>query len=86
MVSRLFRSIFLPGVNATTGEIPGVAIKPEKTVTLTLPKKGLTPENSGTLILADIGIHSEVFKRANIEYTSPFGSQFRIPLHCKRQK
>jgi NAD(P)H-hydrate epimerase len=68
------------GVDATTGETPGVAIRPGWTMTLALPKTGLRSENAGHLVLADIGIPSETFRRAGIASVSPFGDRYRLPL------
>jgi NAD(P)H-hydrate epimerase len=68
------------GVNATTGETPGVVIRPQWTMTLALPKTGLRPEHAGQLVLADIGIPAEAFRRAGLAFVSPFGDRFRIPL------
>ena len=41
------------GVDSTTGATPGEAIHPAWTMTLALPKTGLLPDKTGTLILAD---------------------------------
>lgn len=68
------------GVNATTGEVPGDVIKPRWTMTLALPKTGLRPETSGQLFLADIGIPAETYRRMSLNYTSPFGNRFHVPL------
>ncbi|MBI3047491.1 MAG: NAD(P)H-hydrate epimerase [Acidobacteria bacterium] len=68
------------GVNATTGDTPGVVIQPRWTMTLALPKTGLRPEHAGQLMLADIGIPAEAFRRAGFVFISPFGDRFRIPL------
>lgn len=68
------------GVDATTGETPGVAIRPTWTMTLGLPKTGLRPENAGHLVLADIGMPTEAFRRAGIADVRPFGDQYLIPL------
>ena len=68
------------GVNATTGETPGVAIRPRWTMTLALPKTGLQPQNVQELVLADIGIPAETFRRAGLVACSPFDDRFRIPL------
>lgn len=68
------------GVDATTGERRGLAIRPRWTMTLALPKTGLHPENTGQLVLADIGIPAEVFRRVGLATVSPFGDGFRIPL------
>ncbi len=58
------------GVNGETGETPGVCIKAAVTVTFCLPKPGLILhpgcEQTGRLVVADIGILPEAVERANI--------------------
>ncbi len=49
-------------------------------MTLALPKSGLVPDNAGHLILADIGIPRETYRRADVPYNAPFGDRFRVPL------
>jgi hypothetical protein len=49
-------------------------------MTLTLPKTGFRPEHAGQLVLADIGIPPEAFRRGGLGFVSPFGDRFRIPL------
>jgi NAD(P)H-hydrate epimerase len=44
------------GINADTGEGHDPCVRPDYTVMLGLPKKGLSRENSGRLFLADTGI------------------------------
>ena len=68
------------GVDATTGEAPGVFARPRATLTLALPKVGLVPERTGDLVLADIGIPGAVYDKLGVPYTSPFGDRFRVPL------
>ncbi len=68
------------GVNATTGEAIGDAIKARWTMTLALPKTGLLPENTGELFLADIGIPEGTYRRLGLSYRSPFGDRFSVPL------
>ncbi len=68
------------GVNATTGETPGDYIRPRWTITLALPKTGLSPELTGNLFLADLGIPPKAFQKVNLQYTNPFGSTFWVPL------
>lgn len=67
------------GIDATTGETHGVAVRPDRTVTLALPKTGLDTV-SGTLYLADIGIPDTVYDRLEIDYESPFGNRDWIEL------
>lgn len=67
------------GVDATTGEQPGPAVDPDRTLTLALPKTGLA--DGGDLLLADIGIPRTVYERVGIEGpVRPFGEAWRIPL------
>ena len=68
------------GVLATTGENPGEFVNPDKTITLALPKTGLSPEKCGEIILADIGISSTVFEKAGINYSSPFTSSYYVNI------
>jgi NAD(P)H-hydrate epimerase len=68
------------GVDATTGEAPGEAMRPEWTLMLALPKTGLNPENSGQLFLADIGIPVAAMRRVAPAYLSPFKQQFIVRL------
>lgn len=67
------------GLNATTGETPGVVVRAERTLTLALPKTGLRGV-PGELYLADIGIPPEVFDLLGLHYRSPFGSKYLIRL------
>ena len=67
------------GVDATTGETPGTAVRPELTLTLALPKTGLVgrPED---LVLADLSIPVSVYDRLDIPPVAPFGDAFRVSL------
>ncbi|TQQ82928.1 NAD(P)H-hydrate epimerase [Halonotius terrestris] len=67
------------GVDATTGETAGVAVEPEQTLTLALPKTGLTA-TAGSLRCADLGILAGVYEAADIDYDHPFGDQFCVDL------
>ena len=58
-------SIDVPsGLDADTGQVHGVAVRATKTVTLTLPKRGLFegegPGYSGEIEVVDIGIPREL--------------------------
>jgi len=68
------------GVLATSGENPGEFVKTDKTMTLALPKTGLSPEKCGEIILADIGIPATVFEKAGVNYSSPFSSTFYVNI------
>jgi NAD(P)H-hydrate epimerase len=77
-------SIDVPsGADSTTGATPGEFIRPSWTTTLALPKSGLARAEVGELILADIGIPEETFRRASVSYSSPFGNRFRVPLFIR---
>jgi len=67
------------GVNATTGVAPGVAIEPDHTVTLALPKTGLAAVG-GDLLLVDLSIPSSVYDEVGVAYANPFGAAFSVPL------
>jgi NAD(P)H-hydrate epimerase len=63
------------GLNATTGETPGLAIRPDRTLTLALPKTGLQGV-PGDLYLADIGIPPEVYHRLGIWFEPFFEGRY----------
>ena len=67
------------GIDATTGELLGAAVVPDRTVTLALPKTGLDA-HTGALYLADISIPRTVYERLGIEYERPFGDDDWIRL------
>lgn len=55
------------GIHGDTGGAPGVAVRPDQTLTLALPKTGLARSAVGELWLADIGIPAGTFRRAGVE-------------------
>jgi len=65
------------GVNATTGDILGEAIRPERTLTLALPKTGLA-HIPGELYVADIGIPPAVYDRLSIEVQPFFRGRYSV--------
>ncbi len=67
------------GLDATTGATPGRAVRPERTLTLALPKTGLT-KVEGELCLADIGIPPEVYHRLWLSFEPPFERSYWIHL------
>jgi NAD(P)H-hydrate epimerase len=67
------------GMDSTTGQTPGEFIRSYSTMTLALPKLGLA-QAAGEIVLADIGIPEETYRRIGIAYSSPFGNRFRVPL------
>lgn len=70
------------GVEATFGTHPGEFIHAKETVTLALPKTGLFPDLTGTLLLADVGIPAGVYEKLEISYTPPFGADYVVPLRA----
>ena len=74
-------SLDLPsGLDATTGETPGICIRADQTLTLALPKPGLTSLLAGELFLADIGIPPEVYRQIGIAVEPFWGSNWRLPI------
>jgi NAD(P)H-hydrate epimerase len=67
------------GLDATTGETLGVAVRPDRTLTLALPKTGLASV-SGELYLADIGIPPEVYESLGLSFEPVFQDRYWIPL------
>jgi NAD(P)H-hydrate epimerase len=67
------------GLNSTTGEIPGIAVQANRTMTLALPKTGLR-HMSAELYLADIGIPPEVFQQLRLAFDPPFGGRYWVRL------
>jgi NAD(P)H-hydrate epimerase len=67
-------------VNADSGETLGFAVQPARTLTLGLPKQGLTRENAGELWLADLGIPPGVFARTGVSFSPIFGRETRLRL------
>ena len=68
------------GLDLDSGEAPGVVVRPDRTLTLALPKVGLRRENAGDLQLADLGIPPGVYARAGLAFTSPFGPRSQVAL------
>jgi NAD(P)H-hydrate epimerase len=68
------------GIDATSGEAPGVFVTAKRTLTLALPKPGLANPASGRLFLADIGIPPQVYHPLGIEFEPFFGDNYWIEL------
>ncbi len=67
------------GVDATTGESPGISIQADRTVTLALPKRALDP-SMYELYLTDIGIPPEVYRPLGITLDPIFAEHFLVKL------
>jgi NAD(P)H-hydrate epimerase len=67
-------SLDLPsGVDATSGDTPGVHVRADRTLTLALPKTGLVASAAGSLLLADLGIPLATYRKAGVTLdSSPF--------------
>jgi len=79
--SRRTLSLDVPsGLDATSGETPGAVVRPERTLTLALPKTGLA-RAPGDLYLADIGIPPEVYARLGLSFEPVFGARCTIRIH-----
>ena len=69
------------GVDAGTGETPGVYVRPSVTLTLAWPKTGMLPELIGELWLGDLGIPPAVYTRAGVAgFVSPFTGGYLVRL------
>ena len=58
---------------------PGLVVRPERTLTLALPKTGLQ-RVPGDLYLADIGIPPGVFQRIGLSFEPPFWKGYWVRL------
>jgi NAD(P)H-hydrate epimerase len=65
------------GLNATTGATVGPGVRPDRTLTLALPKTGLESV-PGELYVADIGIPPAVYARLGISVEPFFGRRYWI--------
>jgi NAD(P)H-hydrate epimerase len=68
------------GIDATSGVAPGAFVAAQRTLTLALPKPGLSNPVSGRLFLADIGIPPEVYRPLGIEFEPFFGGAYWVEL------
>ncbi len=71
------------GLDSTTGEAPGDFVRPQTTMTLALPKTGLRPDRTGMLLLADIGIPDQTYRRLGLAHTPPFGDRYLVTLEAR---
>ena len=79
-LARYVISLDVPsGLDSTTGDTPGFAIRADATLTLALPKTGLA-HFEGDLYLGDIGIPPEVYKRLGMELDTYFKNKYWIPI------
>lgn len=67
------------GLDATTGETPGLVVRAERTLTMALPKTGLC-KAPGELYVADIGIPPEVYLQLGLTFEPFFGNRHWLRL------
>jgi NAD(P)H-hydrate epimerase len=65
------------GLDATTGKMPGLAVRPDRTLTLALPKTGLV-SIPGELYVADIGIPPELYQPLELFFKPFFERRYWI--------
>lgn len=72
------------GLDATSGEAPGAVVRPNRILTLALPKTGLAhPDvDLSELYLADIGIPRAAVERLGIDAADPFLGSYVVRLAC----
>lgn len=79
-LARQMLSLDIPsGIDASTGETSGVAIRPHRTLTLALPKIGLRSV-PGELYLADIGIPLAVYEPLGLSIDPFFGGAYWVRI------
>lgn len=71
------------GIDATTGEPPGEHIVASRTLTLALPKLGLSNTASGELFLGDIGIPPQLYQGIDLQLTNIFSNDYVIAITIK---
>ena len=71
------------GLDATTGKTPGLIVRPDRTLTLALPKTGLASV-PGELYVADIGIPPEVYQLLGLFFEPFFGGRYWIRVVSTR--
>jgi NAD(P)H-hydrate epimerase len=69
------------GIDSTTGEAPGVSVQAATTLALALPETGPDVAAAGDVLLADIGIPGQVYRRVGIDLPSNIlGARYRVAL------
>jgi NAD(P)H-hydrate epimerase len=71
------------GLNATTGDTPGVVSRADRVLTLALPKTGLC-NTDGDIFLADIGIPVKVYDRLGLFVPPLFANHYWLPLYTHK--
>ncbi len=69
------------GVDSTTGDVAGDAVRASTTMTLALPKTGIVGhDHAGRLFLADISVPPEVYSAFGIHLETPFAASPIVEL------
>lgn len=71
------------GLDATTGSAAGAVIRATKTLTLAMPKTGLSAAEVGDLWLADLGIPEGVYRSAGIDTAGVFETSHLVHLSTR---
>lgn len=71
------------GLDATTGERPGLVVRADRTLILALPKTGLT-DLPGDLYLADLGIPPEVYRQVGLVFEPFWGRRAWLRLETSQ--
>jgi NAD(P)H-hydrate epimerase len=69
------------GLDATTGQAAGYVVHANVVLTLALPKTGLERIDA-RIVLADIGIPSELYRELGLVAGAIFRTGYRLPLLC----
>jgi NAD(P)H-hydrate epimerase len=73
------------GLDATTGETPGLVVRPDRTLTLALPKTGLASVPCA-LYVADIGIPPEVYQPLGLFFEPFFEDRYWVRITSTRSE
>ncbi|MGD8822454.1 MAG: NAD(P)H-hydrate epimerase [Anaerolineales bacterium] len=67
------------GLDATSGERPGLSVSPQQVITLALPKTGLASVG-GEMFLADIGIPPALYRHLDLDVGCLFKGEYILPI------
>ncbi|PRP77047.1 hypothetical protein PROFUN_00653 [Planoprotostelium fungivorum] len=71
------------GMEATTGAVTDLTVKPHATVALTLPKTGMNEENSGVMYVCDVGLPNGLLSGLGDGLAFPlYGSSYIKRVTC----
>jgi NAD(P)H-hydrate epimerase len=73
------------GLDATKGNAPGQVVRPDRTLTLALPKTGLRAVR-GEIYLGDIGIPPEVYRRLGLTFEFPTTERYWVRMLLRQAR